>query len=245
MVRTLLGRGSPSPRGWRVGPRPRRPAGRPRRAGPATAARTAGSPATSSCRAPAPSGRCAGSPTCATGSGGWAATAPLDARPHLVFFLHDEVVVHTPAALADAVAAEAAAAAATAGRPAVPRPPRRLPAQRLGRAVLRRRRQAQPPRATEGCVVAIAESQPYRTRLALRDQVTPSSPVRARHVSRPAAPAASSCPRTRTAAGRASGTSVSSGPSVGRRTPGRARSSGGCPPSRGGTSRRRSARRRR
>ena len=39
---------------------------------------------------------------------------PLDARPHLVFFLHDEVVVHTPVALADAVAAQATEAAATA-----------------------------------------------------------------------------------------------------------------------------------
>jgi DNA polymerase-1 len=29
-------------------------------------------------------------------------TGPLVTRPHLVFFLHDEVVVHTPAALADA-----------------------------------------------------------------------------------------------------------------------------------------------
>jgi DNA polymerase I len=37
-------------------------------------------------------------------------------RPHLVFFLHDEVVVHAPAGLADAVAAEAAEAAATAAR---------------------------------------------------------------------------------------------------------------------------------
>ena len=36
------------------------------------------------------------------------------ARPHLVFFLHDEVVVHTPAALADAVAEQAAKAAGTA-----------------------------------------------------------------------------------------------------------------------------------
>jgi DNA polymerase-1 len=41
---------------------------------------------------------------------------PLTSRPHLVFFLHDEVVVHTPAALADAVAAHAVEAAATAGR---------------------------------------------------------------------------------------------------------------------------------
>ncbi len=43
-------------------------------------------------------------------------TGPLDARPHLVFFLHDEVVVHTPTELAEAVAQEASAAAATAGR---------------------------------------------------------------------------------------------------------------------------------
>ena len=41
-------------------------------------------------------------------------TGPLTARPHLVFFLHDEVVVHAPAALADAVAALVADAAATA-----------------------------------------------------------------------------------------------------------------------------------
>ena len=41
-------------------------------------------------------------------------TGPLASRPHLVFFLHDEVVVHTPAALADAVAAQATEAAATA-----------------------------------------------------------------------------------------------------------------------------------
>jgi DNA polymerase-1 len=40
---------------------------------------------------------------------------PLDARPHLVFFLHDEVVVHAPAALADAVAVEMRGAAEAAG----------------------------------------------------------------------------------------------------------------------------------
>jgi DNA polymerase I len=39
---------------------------------------------------------------------------PLEARPHLVFFLHDEVVVHTPAALAEAVVEQTRAAAATA-----------------------------------------------------------------------------------------------------------------------------------
>jgi DNA polymerase family A len=41
-------------------------------------------------------------------------TGAFDARPHLVLFLHDEVVVHTPAALAAAVAEQATAAAATA-----------------------------------------------------------------------------------------------------------------------------------
>jgi DNA polymerase-1 len=40
----------------------------------------------------------------------------LEQRPHLVFFLHDEVVVHTPAHLADEVVAEVRAAAAEAGR---------------------------------------------------------------------------------------------------------------------------------
>ena len=39
---------------------------------------------------------------------------PFTSRPHLVFFLHDEVVVHTPSALADAVVATVAEAAATA-----------------------------------------------------------------------------------------------------------------------------------
>ncbi|WP_299931575.1 bifunctional 3'-5' exonuclease/DNA polymerase [uncultured Nocardioides sp.] len=40
----------------------------------------------------------------------------LESRPHLVLFLHDEVVVHAPVELADAVAAEMTEAAATAGR---------------------------------------------------------------------------------------------------------------------------------
>ncbi|MBY3552278.1 bifunctional 3'-5' exonuclease/DNA polymerase [Modestobacter lapidis] len=40
----------------------------------------------------------------------------LDQRPHLVFFLHDEVLVHTPAHLADAVVEEVRSAAAEAGR---------------------------------------------------------------------------------------------------------------------------------
>jgi DNA polymerase-1 len=40
----------------------------------------------------------------------------LDERPHLVFFLHDEVVVHTPEHLAADVVEEVRGAAATAGR---------------------------------------------------------------------------------------------------------------------------------
>jgi len=44
------------------------------------------------------------------------ASGAVSERPHLVFFLHDEVVVHTPEALADAVAEEVRAAAAEAGR---------------------------------------------------------------------------------------------------------------------------------
>ena len=45
-----------------------------------------------------------------------AASAPLTARPHLVFFLHDELIVHTPEHLADAVAEAMRASAAEAGR---------------------------------------------------------------------------------------------------------------------------------
>ena len=37
-------------------------------------------------------------------------------RPHLVFFLHDEVIVHTPAELADQVVEQLEAAASEAGR---------------------------------------------------------------------------------------------------------------------------------
>ena len=40
----------------------------------------------------------------------------FSARPHLVFFLHDEVIVHTPAELADSVVDELRAAASEAGR---------------------------------------------------------------------------------------------------------------------------------
>ena len=43
-------------------------------------------------------------------------SGPLDRRPHLVYFLHDEVIVHTPAGMAGQVAREVQAAATTAGR---------------------------------------------------------------------------------------------------------------------------------
>ena len=120
VVHTLLGRGSPVPHGPGGAPgraRASRPTrGSRPRTGTAIAGPGGGSPATSSSRAPLPSGRCAGWPTCATGCGGWAAPGPVSERPHLVFFLHDEVVVHTPEHLADAVAEEVRAAAGEAGR---------------------------------------------------------------------------------------------------------------------------------
>jgi DNA polymerase-1 len=52
----------------------------------------------------------------ASGEPGGPGANPFLAAPHLVFFLHDEVIVHTPAALADRVATIVTAAAATAGR---------------------------------------------------------------------------------------------------------------------------------
>jgi len=44
------------------------------------------------------------------------APAPFARRPHLVYFLHDELVVHAPEQLADAVAVEVREAAVAAGR---------------------------------------------------------------------------------------------------------------------------------
>ncbi len=44
------------------------------------------------------------------------ARVPFDRSPHLVFFLHDEVIVHTPEALADVVAQIIITAAETSGR---------------------------------------------------------------------------------------------------------------------------------
>ncbi len=48
--------------------------------------------------------------------GGDADPRPLTERPHLVFFLHDELIVHTPAELAEETADAMRAAAAEAGR---------------------------------------------------------------------------------------------------------------------------------
>jgi DNA polymerase-1 len=48
--------------------------------------------------------------------GGDAARQPLTGRPHLVFFLHDELIVHTPVALAEEVASALRESAAEAGR---------------------------------------------------------------------------------------------------------------------------------
>ena len=70
-------------------------------------------------------------------------TGALDQRPHLVLFLHDEVVVHTPVALADQVAAELEQAAAARGTTALPRLRRGLPAEHRRGLVLRRCRQGQ------------------------------------------------------------------------------------------------------
>jgi DNA polymerase-1 len=50
------------------------------------------------------------------GAPGVSAQNPFATAPHLVFFLHDEIIVHTPAALADRVAEIVTAAATTAGR---------------------------------------------------------------------------------------------------------------------------------
>jgi DNA polymerase-1 len=48
--------------------------------------------------------------------GGDASAQPLTARPHLVFFLHDELIVHTPVGRADEVADALRDSAAEAGR---------------------------------------------------------------------------------------------------------------------------------
>jgi DNA polymerase-1 len=45
-----------------------------------------------------------------------AAHGELEGGPHLVYFLHDEVIVHSPEALADRVAQEVVESARAAGR---------------------------------------------------------------------------------------------------------------------------------
>ncbi|MGO2113192.1 MAG: bifunctional 3'-5' exonuclease/DNA polymerase, partial [Pseudoclavibacter sp.] len=52
---------------------------------------------------------------------------PLTGAPHLVYFLHDEIVVHAPAAVADEAAREVEAAAAWAGRLLFPDAPVAFP----------------------------------------------------------------------------------------------------------------------
>ncbi|RXR26095.1 bifunctional 3'-5' exonuclease/DNA polymerase [Oerskovia turbata] len=58
-------------------------------------------------------GRLAAMPRAATPG---LAPAPFTEQPHMVFFLHDEIIVHTPAELAEQVADEIRAAGAEAGK---------------------------------------------------------------------------------------------------------------------------------
>ena len=68
----------------------------------------AASPATSLSRAARPSGPSCGWP--------WCARRATTDGPHLVFFLHDEILVHTPARLAKQVAQIVRESAATAAK---------------------------------------------------------------------------------------------------------------------------------
>src|SRR5699024_4940507 len=72
-----------------------------------------GSPATSWCRAPQRNWRCVGSVSCAVGS---CSTSRVGPGPHLVYFRHDEVIVHGPAELAEQVAGDVAASLTAAAR---------------------------------------------------------------------------------------------------------------------------------
>ena len=142
--------------GRRRSPARRRPRP-PARTRPAHAARrgiAAGSRATSSCRARPRSGRSRGSPTCARGSPRCRRSRrrmpPTDPgpvfarRPHLAFFLHDEVIVHAPAALRRGGGAGGAGCRGLGRAAAVRRLPDRLPARRADRAVRRSRTDAEP-----------------------------------------------------------------------------------------------------
>ncbi|SFE87513.1 DNA polymerase-1 [Blastococcus tunisiensis] len=119
VVRTLLGRGSPSPGGGGGDPE-----------GPGEPGTPSGSPEDRDRRRRA-WGRFTRNFVVQGTGAEWAlcwladlrnrlwrlgGTGPLEQRPHLVFFLHDEVVVHTPEHLAGAVDEEVRAAAAEAGR---------------------------------------------------------------------------------------------------------------------------------
>ena len=116
VVRTLLGRGCPALGGGTWDESPDAPPADLDDQDRAPPGATAGSPATSWCRAPR-----------AEWASCWLADlrnrlwrlggeGAVDARPHLVFFLHDEVVVHTARRRwPTAVSAEVAAAAASAG----------------------------------------------------------------------------------------------------------------------------------
>ena len=140
------------PRGGRrrspARPRPRHPE-RTRPAPVARRAIAAGSRATSSCRGPPRSGRSRGSPSCARASRPcrrWrrrmppTAPDPVFARhPHLAFFLHDEVIVHTPAALRRRGRAGGAGGRGIGRAAALRRLPDRLPARRPHRASPRSR----------------------------------------------------------------------------------------------------------
>ncbi|MCS5716806.1 bifunctional 3'-5' exonuclease/DNA polymerase [Herbiconiux sp. CPCC 205763] len=64
----------------------------------------------------APTARGGAAPTAPTTPTAPATDLRLEQRPHLAFFLHDEVMVHTPAHLAEAVAEELRDAAREAGR---------------------------------------------------------------------------------------------------------------------------------
>ena len=127
------------------GPPRRRHPVRRSRAPVAAHATGAGSPATSSCRARLRSGRCAWLAETRTrlaelppvGADGAAErSGPVFARrPHLAFFLHDEVIVHTPAIYAEEAAQAVREAAAVGSATALRRLPDRLPARPAHRGV--------------------------------------------------------------------------------------------------------------
>ena len=121
VVHTLLGRGSPLPTGeWAERAVDARRAGRRRRVDGRTATAAAGpgagSPATSSSRAPGPSGPCAGWPTCGTGCGGWAVPGRSPSARTWSSSCTTRWSCTRPEHLADDVAAEVRGAAETAGR---------------------------------------------------------------------------------------------------------------------------------